>query len=194
VISQTIDELFVINEINQIRTNPKSYIPKVEDYIKTQESFLDNFDRLNVNVKSVNGGLDVNNNTVNTKTLVGKDVFIRNIKAAKDLINVLDTLSPTQPLRFDSDMYEVTKKHGDYLKTTNKHGHYGHDGETISDRLSGFGSNGSENCGSNLLGLMVDAGISGYGHRYNILNPKWSHISIYIVPNYNGFMVQNFHN
>lgn len=194
VFTQTSEELEIINQINQIRTNPKSYIPKVESYIKSQEFFLNNLDK--VKVTSVSGNSNKSNDMTNKKVLTGREVFIRNIRAAKDLINVLDTITPMKPLEFDSIMYVVTVSHGQYLKSVNQTGHYGPNGQTVYERLSHVSKTVSENCGTSLISLMVDAGIPGYGHRYNILNPKWSHISVYFIQNHprydNRFMIQNF--
>jgi uncharacterized protein YkwD len=94
-------------------------------------------------------------------------------------------------------MYPITISHGEYLKSVNQTGHYGPNGQSVFDRFpfNKFGTT-SENCGTGIIGLMVDYGIPGYGHRYNILNPKWSYISIYVIkehPKYGDkYMVQNF--
>jgi uncharacterized protein YkwD len=41
---------------------------------------------------------------------------------------------------------------------------------------------------------LIDAGIPGYGHRYNLLNPQWTHVAC-TGEKYKGFMywwIQNF--
>jgi len=196
VFCQTERELQMIYEINRIRSNPKSYIPKVKQYINTQKWVLEKYGDSNFNIKSTSygGNMDSNNDIINVKKISGKDVHIKNIKAAEDLINVLDTLTPMDTLMFDSLMYKITVSHGKYLKSVNKSGHFGPNGQTVFERLGTY--NCSENCGTSLISLMVDSGIPGYGHRYNILNPKWNYISIYYIIDHptwgNSFMVQNF--
>lgn len=197
-IGQTSDEMSMVSEINGIRTNPKSYIPKVETYIKGQEVWLEKFDSPNhkVMVTSTSGTLTKTNSVKNTNTVFGKDVFIRNIKVAKELISILDTLTPMDTLIFDSTMYLITKSHGNYLSSVNQNGHYGPKGQSVNDRFKHLGYLVSENCGGTLISLMVDSGIPGYGHRYTIINPKLSHISIYKVLNHptwgSKYVVQNF--
>jgi uncharacterized protein YkwD len=187
--------MLMIYEINKIRSNPKSYIPKVEKYLDAQKWLLSRYDDPKSTIKTVSytGNKDVNNKNINIKKTTGKDVHIRNIKVAEELISILDTLTPMDTLVFDSLMYKITVSHGEYLKSVNQTGHYGPNGQTPFERL---GPKGSENCGSSLIGLMVDAGVPGYGHRYNILNVKWKYISVYYIKGHpswgDEYMVQNF--
>ena len=189
-LTQTTDELKMVSEINKIRKNPKSYIPVVEKYIQNQRWLMENTS----NATSYSGVMDKNNNLTNKKVLKGDSVFIRNIEAANNLISVLDTIKPMDTLIFDEKMYKITVFHGQYLKKTNKTGHYGPNGQTVWDRFKN--KSVSENCGTSLINLMVDAGIPNYGHRYNILNRGWKYVSIYYIPNHptwgNRYMVQNF--
>ena len=191
---QTNEEISMVIEINKIRKNPKSYIPQVKKYIKEQEWWMENTS----NAVSYSGNMDKNNQITSKNTLKGKDVFIRNIASAEDLISVLDTLKPMDTLIFDQKMYKITLSHGQYLKKTNKTGHYGPNGQTLKDRFKNFNSSKkfSENCGTGLINLMVDAGVDGYGHRYNILDRGWNYVSIYYIKDHptwgNDYMIQNF--
>ena len=193
--SITKEESDLVNEINSIRKNPKSYIPKVEDYIiKQKKLMLMVGGKLKVNIKSNSGVMSKDNTMVNSKTLVGVDVLKRNINSAEELILVLEGLEPMDTLKFSYDMYPITVKHGNYLKEENTLGHYGPKGETLYDR---FNSNEvSENCGTSLISLMVDSGVENRGHRKNILDPDWGYISVFYIKNHptwgNKSMVQNF--
>jgi uncharacterized protein YkwD len=196
IFCQTNKELLILYEINKIRSNPKSYISKAEEYINTQNFILKKYEdsKFTINTTSYSGNSNSNNDMVNVKKTTGKDVHIQNIKAAEDLINVLDTITPMDTLMFDSLMYKITKSHGEYLKSVDKTGHYGPKGQTVFDRFNSYEV--SENCGTSLIGLMVDSGIPGFGHRYNILNPKWNYISIYYIIDHpswgDSYMIQNF--
>lgn len=196
VFSQSVEEMKMIVEINKIRKDPKSYIPVVEDYIKKQEIILKLMSNPNVkiNTSSYRGNMDSNNDMINVKKISGKDVHIENIKEAKDLISVLDTLTPMDTLLFDPLMYKITVSHGEYLKSVNKSGHFGPNGQTVCERLGTY--NCSENCGTSLIELMVDSGLPGHGHRYNILRPKSKYVSIYYIIDHptwgDSFMIQNF--
>lgn len=179
-------------EINQIRKDPKSYIPKVESYIKSTEMMIKMFDNKNLKIKatSTSGNSTKTNGMKNGKTINGKDIFVKRIEAAKELISILDTLSSMDTLVFDSTMYKKTTLHGKYLERTKIIGHYGPNGTTPSDR---FGYEVGENVssgGNALINLMVDSGVNTRGHRMAILNcGTCRHISIYIS---DFVVVQNF--
>ena len=82
---QTEREMALFNEINNFRSNPKSYIPLVEDYIKIQESCVDKIKNGSMTIKSGNGNLDKDNKVYNVKSLNGLDRIEANIKAANEL-------------------------------------------------------------------------------------------------------------
>ena len=94
-------------------------------------------------------------------------------------------LSILQP---DSGIYLAARKHATDQHTHEwKLSHVGTDGSHPWDRILKYSpsmSDGNENIG--MIGgtasvrdivilLLVDAGIPGYGHRYNILDPHWTH-------------------
>jgi hypothetical protein len=189
---QTESEMVMVGEINEIRKNPKSYIPKVEKYIRSAESMLSMYDNKNVtiNTKSVSGGSTKTNDMKNGKTINGKDVFIQRIEAAKELILILDTLQSMDTLVFDSTMYPITITHGKYVEKTGKIGHYGPNGTKPLDRFGyDVGENLTNGGNRGLISLMVDAGVYTRGHRKNILNRNYKEISIYIS---DFVVVQNF--
>lgn len=190
----------MVSEINKLRSNPKSYIKHVEDYIKTQEWFLKISKTVKVNIKSTTSNQNTNNDQINSKHTIGDEVLLRNIEVAKTLINILDTLKPLSKLTVRSDMYVITKSHMGYLTSVNKCGHYGPNGQTLDDRMKALKLTVGENCASNegviktIVLLLVDAGCDtfkeGYfGHRKALLNPKYKFISVAIG---NTYVVQNF--
>jgi uncharacterized protein YkwD len=168
----------MVSEINALRANPKSYIPKVEAYIKMCEKKIQMI---------ANGKL---------KTTTDFNV---EIAAAKELIEVLNNTPSLPQLVVNHDMYLVTKAHGEYLKTKNISSHTGANGELAPSRMSNINVNNvTENIVTDngtisptILVLLVDAGIDGRGHRNNLLNPNSKFISVYT----NGDVwVQNFAN
>ena len=195
VYSQTSEEMSMISEINKIRKDPKSYIPVVEEYIKTQEKTIEFMSKSNVkvSVKSTEVKLDKNNDFIPTgKTSNGVSVYKERITTAKELIKELETMSPLDTLVFDSTMYVITKGHGEYLTSVNKIGHYDKNGDGCSVRFKGVGpvSENVANSGSNpLLVLMIDYGVSNKGHRKNLLNPDIKYVSVFINEH---CVVQNF--
>ena len=185
-VAQTSQEVEMINEINNLRTNPTSYIVHIEAYITKQEAILKLFKMGIATAKSSTGAN-------------GSDVITRNIKAANNAINVLKTTNILNSVTFNADMYEVTSAHADYIMTTKKIGHTNADGKRSSDRmkhlkLKGVTENivgGGQDVIESIVILLVDSGYDDGGHRKNLLNPNSTKVSVSI----NDFIcVQNFAN
>ena len=111
-----------------------------------------------------------------------------NVKVLTSLINDLKKLKKLSVLKPDSGIYLAAKKHA-----ADQHAHdwtlspQGSDGSWPWDRISKFSpsmSAGNENIAmlsgtpsvrAIVILLLVDAGIPGYGHRSNMLDPHWTH-------------------
>ncbi len=171
-------EVQMVSEINALRANPKSYIPKVEAFIKMCEK---------KNQMKVEGKL---------KTTTDFNI---DIAAAKELIQVLNNTTSLPQLVINKDMYLVTKSHGEYLKSKNSTSHNSANGDLAPARMSNINVNGvTENIVTDngtisptILVLLVDARIDGRGHRNNLLNPNSKFVSVYTNGN---TWVQNFAN
>ena len=198
---QTNIEKHMINEINGLRANPKSFIPNIESYIKTQEYILTRINSGNVKVKSTSGTLNSKNKISNHKNSSGTSVIRKRISSAKELISELEVLESLDTLIFNIDMYVLTKKQGKYLDSTNQIGHFDSNGNGSSNRFKALKLNVSDNvCSSGnitsnkaiermLVNLLVDYGIASRGHRKNLLSKDIKLISIYISDN---VCIQNF--
>jgi uncharacterized protein YkwD len=184
VTSQTDTEQVMVNGINQVRTNPKSYITEVESYITTQELLLEMVASGQVVIKSTRGGST-------------KDILNDRIESAKELILVLDTLTPMDSLSFNSDMQVFTKLHGEYLKSINSSTHRDVNGGFAADRMKSLNlksvreniTTDNGNAVLAIIELLVDSGISSRAHRVLLLNPSFTQVSVYT----NGkTWIQNF--
>jgi len=71
----------MVEEINELRANPKSFIAFIEKYIELQNKMSDEIKNGSMTMKSSDGKKDL-------------EVINRNIKAAKEILTILDTLSP----------------------------------------------------------------------------------------------------
>ena len=194
ITAQTDMDSLMFNEINNLRSNPKSYIPLIESYITTQEKMKDLIRKGKFKTTSTSGIMTRDNKMKNPKTISGIPCVNRNIAAAKELILELKKLKKLNSLIFNESMDSITDKHGKYLDSTNTSGHYGPNKETISDRFNNFTlkkisenvcSVGSfvykrQNVKPIIVNLLVDAGIDNRSHRKNILDPKARFISIYM--------------
>jgi hypothetical protein len=186
---QTEREVALFNEVNNFRSNPKSYIPLVENFIKIQESCIEKVKNGSMVIKSGNGNLDKDNKMYNIKSLNGLARIKANIKAANELLVILDTLV-LDTVVFDINMYMVTRIHNTHIDSIKRLGHFGINGGISFDRFKGTGYYVNEslatlsNIGDTLnfkgviLRLLVDAGIEGRGHRKMLINPKDTHCSV----------------
>lgn len=175
----SIEDKDMIMEINILRTNPKSFIPHIENHINKQEKVL----KLAMSAKS--------NATVQTIKFIKIE-----IEAAKELIRELDTITPMGILTPVESMHIITKEHAEYVKSVNKCVHNGPNGEDLNTRMEKMKvTTLSENVGhgndviSAMVSLLVDANIPHRGHRRNLLNKNHKFISVAIS---GGFAVQNF--
>ena len=185
--SQTTEELLMAKEINELRTNPKSFIGDIEEYIMFQ----------------VKSSEDIKNGTSSIKSSDGKkdlEVINRNIEAAKEVIDILENMEPLSKVHFNIDMYMITKAHGEYLTNNNKFSHRGENNSTLSDRFNNINvedlSENITNVGFRrstfkplIIQLLIDSGIENRSHRKNLLDPNDKFISIYIGKK---IYVQNF--
>jgi len=203
MLSQTGMDSLIFSEINNVRTNPKSYIPLIENYILTQEKMKILIRKGKFKTTSISGVMTSDNKMKNPKTISGISCVNRNIMAAKELILELKKIKKLNSLIFNSYMDSITDEHGKYLDSVNTRGHYGPNKETLSNRFNSLNlriisenvcSVGSfiyktQNVKPIIINLLVDAGIDNRGHRRNILDPKVKLISIYMSKK---TCVQNF--
>lgn len=185
---QTSEEVALFNEVNNFRSNPKSYIPLVENYIRLQELSIDKVKNGSMVIKSGNGNMDKNNNMYNVKSLNGLDRIEANIKAANELLVILDTLT-LDTVIFSMDMYKITKIHNTFLDSIKKIGHFGVNGTSPNDRFDStgyyvgeslitLGNIGEVDYKPSIMMLLIDAGISNRGHRLMMINPNYTHGSV----------------
>jgi hypothetical protein len=186
---QTSEEVVLFNEVNNFRSNPKSYIPLVENYIRLQGLCVDKIKNGSMTIKSGNGKLDKNNRMYDIKSLNGLDRIEANIKAANELLVILDTLT-LDTVEFNMDMYSVTKVHNTHVDSIKRLGHCGVNGKSSFVRFKSTGYYVGENlCTLSNIGdtmdfkptvlmMLIDAGIKTRGHRMLLINPNYTHGSI----------------
>lgn len=142
-------ESYAIKRINELRKNPKSFIPVVEKEIKQ----IDYLNSLN-NKEGSSFTMEIKTfETTSTDNLTevgeysGESSINLQKKECEDLIKLLDTLSPMDTLVFDPVLYKkLTSIHASYLfknkeKLKYKNQHFGPNGQSYLDRVySVFGS------------------------------------------------------
>lgn len=165
------DEKDMIKEINIVRTNPKSYIPYVKDYLYNTEQLLGGF----------------KNGSFKSKTPNVELYLLDDVNATKELIYLLEIMEPIGILTPNKDMYKFSKKHVNYMIKINKLEHSDLNMKMIYAENISYNDDGS--IIKSLVAFLVDANVKNRGHRTTLLNKNYTHISIAIN---DKFIVQNF--
>jgi uncharacterized protein YkwD len=179
----------MIYEINLVRSNPKAYVKILQPLL----------DKANEVLKNYGKGSENYSLTISTDTKDGKEIKTidttwhyvneEEVKALTTLIDDLNKLTPLSVLKPDNGIYKAATKHVNDQKLHSwSLMHTGSDGSQPWDRILKFSpsmSFGNENIAGNsaqivsardiVIQLLIDSGIPGYGHRYNLLNPVWTH-------------------
>jgi hypothetical protein len=182
------EEKDMIREINILRSNPKIYIPHIENYIKNQETMFKLIENNSIKTKQ-NVYTEDKAGTIDTlKAFTDADAINENIKHAKELIKILDTIKPRSILIIREDMYQITKKHANYIEATNNVTHYDDNRELSNSRFKkiGYLAGGENIVGNNcrrnniisaMVMLLVDP-IPNNGHRWTLLKSEWKYVSV----------------
>lgn len=186
------DEREMIYEINRLRSNPRSYLQYLSpllDKVKTQLKINGRGQRNHSLTFSTTSSDGKNPGSVDTTWYYENEEAI---KAITSLISDLKKIKKLSVLQPDNGTYKAAKKHA---TDQNSHGwnllHTGSDGSLPEERIHLFSPTmvgSGENIASRwgyanttprdiILDLLIDAGIPGYGHRRNLLNPTWTHIA-----------------
>ena len=186
------EEREMIHEINRVRYDPSSYLQYLLPMLKEAAQ------QLKVNGKGEkNYSVTYSSTSQNGKNLASIDTTWHytneeNVKALTTLMDDLKKLKRLSILLPDSGIYLAAKKHAaDQQAHDWKLLHTGSDGSEPWDRIKLFSPSmggANENIGGRygyasstprdmIIQLLIDAGIPGYGHRYNILNHLWTHVA-----------------
>ena len=202
------EEREMIYEINRVRHDPTSYLQYLLPMLK--DAAL----QLKVNGKGEkNYSVTFSSTSQNGKNLASIDTTWHytneeNVKALNTLMDDLKKLKRLSILLPDSGIYLAAKKHAaDQQAHDWKLLHTGSDGSSPRDRILLFSpsmGSGNENIGGRygyasstardmVLQLLIDAGIPGYGHRYNILDANWTYAAC-SIEKFNGtyWWIQEF--
>lgn len=153
-----------VSQLNNLRTDPKSFIPILEDFKKLFK-----------------GDILYRPGEIPLQTVEGVAV----------IDNAIEELNNTEPLgvveRVES-LDKAARVHCDDIGPKGLTSHDGTDGSNCSDRIErfceweetcaenlDFGSKNGLNC---LVSLLVDDGVQARGHRRNLLNPKVKYVGV----------------
>lgn len=117
-------------------------------------------------------------------TLITKE----GVKAVDEAIRFLKKVDPIAPLSYSAGMSRAAMDHVQDQGRKGAFGHNGSDGSQPADRVNRYGKwrsiigenvfYGRNNAQDIVVGLIVDDGVPGRGHRDNIFNPKYRVVGI----------------
>lgn len=135
----------------------------------------------------------------------GNKLSFNDFIAGQEIVEELTNMPMQKPLLPDERLYKSAKIHGMDMVKRGYGGHTGSDNSSPFDRIKNvLGASyikGQENLvgGSSpsvsVINLLIDGGIGSRGHRYNVINPEWTHAGCYWagkVGNMPDNYVQNF--
>ena len=182
------DEKEMIYEINRVRSNPKSYLQYIEPLLTRTKATMKKYGKGEKNYSITRTTFGSGDTKTTKEDTVWHYRTEEEVKALTSLINDLKKLKPLSVLQPDSGIYNAARKHAaDNDAHQWQLWHTGSDGSMPWDRIRKFSpsmENGNENLAGQypeptardiMLILLIDSGIPGYGHRYNLLNSKWTH-------------------
>jgi len=181
----------MIYEINLVRSNPKSYVQYLQPMLSQAKEKLKIIGKGEKNYSLTFTSSVKNGKEIKTVDTTWHYTNVEEVKAITTLIDDLNKLKSLAILKPDSGIYKAAKKHAN---DQHEHGwilmHTGSDGSAPWDRIIAFSptmSFGNENIAGNskkivtardiVIQLLIDNGIPGYGHRYNLLDPSWTHVA-----------------
>jgi uncharacterized protein YkwD len=157
-------EKAVVNEINLARTSPKEYLSLLEQFRKYYDG----------NLLKLPGEIPVNTR--------------EGWKAVNEAVRFLRSQKPLSPLSSSKGMSLAAKDHAKDQSSSGSFQHKGNNGSQPWDRVNRYGtwqktigeniSYGSDKARNIVIGLMIDDGVPGRGHRKNIFNPDFHVIGV----------------
>lgn len=182
----------MIAEINLLRSNPPAYVKFLQPLLAEAQSILRREGKGQksyalTRTTTVRKGkkteqVDTTWNYINQEEVAALESLIKDLTNSKQL-------SILQP---DSGIYLAVKH---FAADQDQHewnlSHTGSDGSQPWDRIRKFSPRmrtGNENIAGKfplptprqvVIQLLIDSGIPGYGHRYNLLNPQWTHVACF---------------
>ncbi len=196
-------ERAMIYELNRLRSDPPRYARMfVEKEMREAKEFLQTAGK---GGSSYSLRISFRDNKPDKTDTIYHYVNEENFRALQTLYDTLLQLKPLQLLQPDRGIYTACKKHAADQVPTGTINHQGTNGSWPWERIKADSpgmADGNENlaCGTSVaravvLQLLIDAGISNYGHRYNMLQPQWTHAACYMVKENIGgcrWWIQNF--
>ena len=182
------DEKDMIYEINRLRSDPPRYAKLyVAVQLKNALEVYKNEGRGDSSYSITTSYRDTSISRVDTNWHFSNE---EELHALQTLFDTLMHLKPLSILQPDEGIYKACIKHAKNRAAAGSFEHMDTDGTWPWDRILKYSpimEDGNENLALNgdapvrviVMQLLNDANIDGYGHRYNLLEAKWTHVACY---------------
>lgn len=160
-------ELEMVKEINAVRTDPKGYTKHIQWYIDNHA--------FNAAEKATGTALIAElNKLAPRKALKAEDCLL--IAARDHAINQAPTGDLSHTDTNGKNPWDRVLASCSKMKDGNENL------EGSASSVANYANNARKaNCN-----LLIDHGVQGYGHRYNILDPKWTHVAAFTYKDTEG--------
>ncbi|HRH47806.1 MAG TPA: CAP domain-containing protein [Panacibacter sp.] len=182
------DEREMIYEINRLRSDPPRYAKLfVTIQLKNALEVYKEDGRGDSSYSITTSYQDNKISSVDTNWHFSNEEELHALQTLYDTLMHLKPLSILQP---DEGIYKACIKHAKNRAAAGSFDHIDTDGTWPWDRILKYSprmEEGNENLAMNgnapvriiVMQLLNDANIDGYGHRYNLLDAKWTHVACY---------------
>ncbi len=182
------DEKDMIYEINRLRSDPPRY---AKLFVTTHlKNALEVYKKEGRGDSSYSITISYQDNKISSVDTNWHFTNEEELHALQTLFDTLMRLKPLSVLQPDEGIYQACIKHAKNRAAAGSFDHMDTDGTWPWDRILKYSpmmEDGNENLAYNgeapvrliVLQLLNDANIDGYGHRYNLLEAKWTHIACY---------------
>ncbi len=186
------EEREMVYEINLVRSNPKGYVKTIDSILKRSLMTLKKRGKGQRNYSLTYTTKIINGKETNTIDTTWNYENVEEVKALQSLLKDLKTMKKLSVLKPDSGIYLALLS---FAADQDAHDwkliHMGSKGDAPWDRITKFspnmsfgnengaGSSPKKNARETVIQLLMDCGIPGYGHRYNLLNKQWTHVACY---------------
>lgn len=182
------DEREMIYEINRLRSDPPRYAKLfVTMQLKNALEVYKEDGRGDSSYSITTSYQDNKISSVDTNWHFSNEEELNALQTLYDTLMHLKPLSILQP---DEGIYKACIKHAKNRAAAGSFDHIDTDGTWPWDRILKYSpkmEEGNENLAMNgnapvriiVMQLLNDANIDGYGHRYNLLDAKWTHVACY---------------
>ncbi|NNC94241.1 MAG: hypothetical protein HKN92_01685 [Chitinophagales bacterium] len=194
----------MVIELNKVRTDPEQYKILVLDELKktiSDSTDLKSFTSYSIR-KKVTVVEGIEHAEIDT---IYNNYYLDRLTAIRDLLSDLDSIEPMQILKPHKNLYKAAKEHGNKEAHLGEINHQAQDGSWPWDRVEKAAPDiefSKENIAMGgctpaeiVMQLLIDSGVPGYGHRYNILNPNWEFVGCREVTEMEmecGYWIQEF--